>query len=1038
MVDVNTEYFVKRFAFTEELTGHTAAVNSIDWDGSGRYIVSGGDDRHLNIYDTQMMDDSGVVVVNGVKPKHLVHRLKTKHQGNIFSAKFMNGTSAVIAGGADFRVSYTDINAYYKNKHAASNTFNCHAGFVHEVVVDPLNPVSNFFSCSEDGTVNQYDLRIRTSCSCQSRLSKRADLHCNRHTLIDINVAPEYNKCHCCDEFSLRPSKSASAIDGFGKSPFSPGACPLITKMAVTSMDMLSTDPNYIALGCNDSFVRVFDRRKLTGPIYHSPTDDPKFRPTFEQRDSHSSDNQYLYPPSLDCYKGLCYSFSPSHMRFAQSVIADQYGLLKDAEDRVMLSPADLQRQHPEYMKAKKENKLPKSLYQRNVANGVHMNATTVASVRWDVDGKLAVSYFDEFIYVIDVMSSILGANVKCPRQDGPWATIREYDEMDDPIETPPAHIFRSLPAKKQEQIMLNLQRCKDAIDVDAQHRKIFAETKSTMYLPLFSKEYVEQYDHDILHICGSHVNAQAMIQHVSFIPNYIAQGMPIGSSMLCSGSDDGFVYCYIIHPIPEDRFVADAPFYCWRGDRKVVNMVAFNPKSPVMIVSGLDTSIKVFEPVDGIAPEVEKIKFNFRKLEEFQSGYTKALSYEQTKKVMSYSALDDEFNKAINKLVSQPAYPQFSNIGLGPAVVGRQQQYDFMQVYTRLMQNGGVNMFGGTGLDLFNINNGSDEEEDEDYDPYRLPPGYEQHQPAIDELREYLALPMGSQPIPFEEWRQQRQAQQQQQQSFTSSQSPQAQSQTLHTQQSSSQSTSQQQSQQAESKPIKVELLPLDLPQFKQQFQDVPAYCRGQLGSGYLELTRLYSKTGDGQNMVSVVGESKDKDIHADSKQDKGRLNYLGPSRLENSKQFNLDSTGIRTPWINLEMLKDFKIANAEVNALQASATRPSKSGSETVSGSRLQQQQKQQTPSSSSSYQKSRKAKKQQKAKYSAVKEQSSFVPTLQSASQTKWSVLYKKSPAEQSGLNTAKKFSAQSQSQLKAKQSGSNGNLQNNASSSNKKQS
>lgn len=64
-----------------------------------------------------------------------------------------------------------------------------------------------------------------------------------------------------------------------------------------------------------------------------------------------------------------------------------------------------------------------------------------------------------------------------------------------------------------------------------------------------------------------------------------------------------------------------------------------------------------------------------------------------------------------------------------------------------RLMQNGGVDMFGGSGLDMFNFvnNNGGDEEEDEDYDPYRLPPGYEQHQPAIDELREYLALPVGS-----------------------------------------------------------------------------------------------------------------------------------------------------------------------------------------------------------------------------------------------------------------------------------------------------
>ncbi|KAJ3286613.1 DDB1- and CUL4-associated factor 6 [Borealophlyctis nickersoniae] len=146
--------------------------------------------------------------------------------------------------------------------------FLCHSHVTYEVVADPTSP-SIFFSCSDDGTVNQYDLRIRDHCACE---------HCNKHVLIDANRGHRGSKTR---ERGLdgRPRDrdeegSGNSSDGhrlrdrdyimnqlFGVT--SRGIPP--PDLGITAMGIHPTHPVYLALGCTDDSVRVFDRRFISG-----------------------------------------------------------------------------------------------------------------------------------------------------------------------------------------------------------------------------------------------------------------------------------------------------------------------------------------------------------------------------------------------------------------------------------------------------------------------------------------------------------------------------------------------------------------------------------------------------------------------------------------------------------------------------------------------------------------------------------------------------------------------------------------------------
>ncbi|CAG2161831.1 unnamed protein product [Oppiella nova] len=156
-------------------------------------------------------DDVQIIIWDPFRHRR-VHSLQSGHQGNIFSVKFVPKTNdnIVCSGAADCRVKVHDM--------TGSETILvccCHLGRVKRLAVAPDVP-HMFWSAAEDGLVLQYDLRERHRCSSVSN-----------NVLINLM---DYNG----------PNAEVKCI-------------------AVNPMR-----PELIAVGANDPFVRLYDRRMIS------------------------------------------------------------------------------------------------------------------------------------------------------------------------------------------------------------------------------------------------------------------------------------------------------------------------------------------------------------------------------------------------------------------------------------------------------------------------------------------------------------------------------------------------------------------------------------------------------------------------------------------------------------------------------------------------------------------------------------------------------------------------------------------------------
>ncbi|KAM4795849.1 DDB1- and CUL4-associated factor 6 [Rhinophrynus dorsalis] len=154
-------------------------------------------------------DDTTLVISNPYNRK-VVARIRSGHRANIFSAKFLPLTNdkQIISCSGDGVIYYTNI-----EKDADTNRqcqFTCHYGTAYEIMTVPNDPYT-FLSCGEDGTVRWFDTRMKTSCT----------------------------KEDCKDDILINCRRAATSI----------AVCP--------------TAPYYLAVGCSDSSVRIYDRRML-------------------------------------------------------------------------------------------------------------------------------------------------------------------------------------------------------------------------------------------------------------------------------------------------------------------------------------------------------------------------------------------------------------------------------------------------------------------------------------------------------------------------------------------------------------------------------------------------------------------------------------------------------------------------------------------------------------------------------------------------------------------------------------------------------
>ncbi|CAL8575654.1 hypothetical protein XPA_001567 [Xanthoria parietina] len=241
---------VENLDIVNELGGHSGCVNALSWSSSGRLLASGSDDQHLNIHSYQPESSTAQFALNTT--------VSTGHSANIFSVKFMpnsddrtivtcagdsevrvvdienSGRTTIPSGTTDSTTMGAQLHNMYKGvqylSHGDTNTrvYRSHADRVKRIVTES-SPFL-FLTCSEDGEVRQFDLRLPSS-AYPSPSSGRG-LFSRRKQHDDSNVPPpliSYKRHH----------------------------------LDLNTISCSATQPHYIALGGAHLHCFLHDRRML-------------------------------------------------------------------------------------------------------------------------------------------------------------------------------------------------------------------------------------------------------------------------------------------------------------------------------------------------------------------------------------------------------------------------------------------------------------------------------------------------------------------------------------------------------------------------------------------------------------------------------------------------------------------------------------------------------------------------------------------------------------------------------------------------------
>ncbi|KAG8036412.1 hypothetical protein G9C98_003734 [Cotesia typhae] len=165
--------------------------------------------NHNGEYILSGSDDQHLVLTNVYNYK-VLKDYKTSHRANIFSAKFLpnNGDHRIVSCSGDGMILYTDLMRTSETFH---NQFTCHNGTTYEIATVPGEPHS-FLSCGEDCSVRYFDLRVKSAC----------------------------NTPRCKEDILI------------------------LRQRPVTAMSINPAMPHYLAIGCSDSSVGIYDRRMLS------------------------------------------------------------------------------------------------------------------------------------------------------------------------------------------------------------------------------------------------------------------------------------------------------------------------------------------------------------------------------------------------------------------------------------------------------------------------------------------------------------------------------------------------------------------------------------------------------------------------------------------------------------------------------------------------------------------------------------------------------------------------------------------------------
>lgn len=177
----NHSPFLHRMNFMKKLPVHDGCVNTICWNKTGEYLLSGSDDCNLIITKPLNLLDSS-------EDYTVLHKVPTRHLGNIFSAQFIvnSGDQQMVSCSSEGPVIVHDINATDPSDGILN--FNCHSSTIHEVVTVPDDD-KIFLSCGEDKTIRLFDMRVHNSCA-RSGTCPHPALISNSCAMTTLNLHP--------------------------------------------------------------------------------------------------------------------------------------------------------------------------------------------------------------------------------------------------------------------------------------------------------------------------------------------------------------------------------------------------------------------------------------------------------------------------------------------------------------------------------------------------------------------------------------------------------------------------------------------------------------------------------------------------------------------------------------------------------------------------------------------------------------------------------------------------------------------------------
>ncbi|KAF6074298.1 DDB1 and CUL4 associated factor 6 [Phyllostomus discolor] len=262
--------FIQRLKLEATLNVHDGCVNTICWNETGEYILSGSDDTKL--------------VISNPYSRKVLTTIRSGHRANIFSAKFLPCTNdkQIVSCSGDGVIFYTNVEQDAETNRQCQ--FTCHYGTTYEIMTVPNDP-HTFLSCGEDGTVRWFDTRIKTSCS---KEDCKDDILINcRRAATSVAICPPvpYHLAVGCSDSSVRiydrrmlGTRATGNYAGRGTAGMVARFLPphLSNKSCRVTSLCYSEDGQEVLVSYSSDYIYLFDPRDDTARELRTPSADER------------------------------------------------------------------------------------------------------------------------------------------------------------------------------------------------------------------------------------------------------------------------------------------------------------------------------------------------------------------------------------------------------------------------------------------------------------------------------------------------------------------------------------------------------------------------------------------------------------------------------------------------------------------------------------------------------------------------------------------------------------------------------------------